>query len=109
MLNLDKDVKPVKAADRYKFMFGGEVFECRTSSEIDIREVSHQTERFESDPAEILRWLLGDEGWERLNKIEKVFSSVHLRVLMDGWAEHHKVDLPKSSTVQSSTKVTRMK
>lgn len=105
IFNLDE---AVEVQPRFEFSFGGELFSCVSPSETDIRRMKANMESWQDDPANFLLWLIGEDGWERLERLPQTFSIQHMNALQEAWAKFYEVDLPKSSTSETSTKITRM-
>ena len=83
--------EPKDRKEPFRFRFGGEEFTTRDPHSFDVRALSGA-----DDPAVVLALLLGEEGWDRLDAIEKDFTLEHLNAVTEQWFKHHGLDSGKS-------------
>lgn len=88
----------------FVFEWDGGTYECRDPSTTDIRRIHDELQGAGDDPAAVLRFLLGDEQYARLDESDALFTGLHLKALTEAWMDHHGTSVPKSSGSPKSSK-----
>lgn len=105
VFDLSAAVKPRDRKDPFKFRFGGEEFTTSDPHELDVRALT----RADEDPALVLALILGQEGWDRLEAVEEVFTLEHLQALVEAWFAHHGLTPGKSPGSQKSSRARQIR
>lgn len=105
ILNLDD--LDVGGKPPFEFQFDGETYRCASPEVLDIRGLSDLQEQANSDPIQLLSWMLGPEQMEKLDASPAIFSVLHLDAVMNGWYNHHGIN-PGKSGGSSKSPGTRM-
>jgi hypothetical protein len=89
----------------FEFEWDGETYVCLDPSTTDIRRIREAVIEGDSeDPSEALRFMVGEEQYERLDASDGVFTVYHLQALSEAWLAHHGTSAPKSSGSRPSSK-----
>lgn len=98
----------VTSKGRFAFMWDGERYECIDLDQDDVKDASAKLAGVDaSDEGQLvgmLRYLLGDEQYERLDASDLTFTRTHFETLVDKWAAHHELSVPKSSGSRRSSR-----